>query len=70
MIAVAAPVNESLSQSAIHKFALSRLQTTPAGAHVCCFDDGFDRGLHDSAGRQFHQDVVADFVFEHCCDIL
>jgi hypothetical protein len=32
---------------------------------LCRFDDGLDRRLNDSASRQFHLHVVADFVFGH-----
>jgi hypothetical protein len=32
---------------------------------ICIVNNGFDSRLHDSAARQFHQDVVADFVFAH-----
>jgi hypothetical protein len=36
-----------------------KLKTKP----VSRINDGFDRGLDDSAARQAQQDVVADFVF-------
>jgi hypothetical protein len=36
---------------------------------VCRIDDGFDRSLHNSAGCQFHQQVVADFVVTHISDV-
>jgi hypothetical protein len=29
---------------------------------MCAVNDGFDRRFHDSAARQFHQQVVADLV--------
>ena len=31
----------------------------------CHFDDGFYGCFHDSAAGQFHENVVADFVFAH-----
>src|SRR5271157_2313911 len=37
---------------------------------VCRINDGFDSRLHNSAARQFHQQVVGDSVFAHCCGIL
>ena len=30
-------------------------------------NDGLDGRFHDSAARQFHHQVVADFVFGHGC---
>src|SRR5208283_2421309 len=35
---------------------------------LCCFDDGLDRRLYDSAARQFHKDEIADFIVTHLSD--
>lgn len=50
-------------------FILDQGRFVPDGnlqAHAFCrIHDGLDCRLHDSAARQFHPQVVADFVFGH-----